>query len=286
MSNRSYLFVPAVSTKMMTKALNSESDSVIFDLEDAVAISEKEEVRERMKNYLFNNPAKKETYIRVNDFTTNFWKEDLLATIEAGANGIIVPKAESSHNLRTICETAVMALEKKKRDIFQFSIIPLIETARGIQFAFEVATAHFLIKRLAFGSIDYSLDIDCERTADGIELLYARSQIVNASKAAGLEGPIDSVYPILEDVQGLNREALTARILGFKGKLAIHPKQLNPIHAIFSPSQKAVEEALEIVEAFEAAVEQGIASIRVGNQFIDYPVYKKAKQLLKFSKQS
>lgn len=282
-TKRSYLFVPATSTKMIEKALGSEADCVILDLEDAVAISEKQEARERAKNYLQNNQPSKQVFIRINDFTTQFWREDLEAAIEAGASGVIVPKAESAINMKLICEIALVSLERQNKDTHSFTVLPLIETARGIQFAYEIACSHYLVKRLIFGSIDYSLDVDCELTADGVELLYARSQIVNASKAAGIGGPIDAVYPDLANESGLADEAQRARKLGFKAKLAIHPKQLNSIHDIFTPSQKEIDDAHEIVNAFEAAEQQGIASIAVGNKLVDYPVYKKAKGLLEFT---
>jgi citrate lyase subunit beta/citryl-CoA lyase len=280
---RSYLFVPATSNKMFDKALGSEADCVIFDLEDAVAITEKHNARERAKNYLKNNQPSKEVFIRINNFMTGFWRDDLEAAIEAGATGVIVPKVESAVNMKVICETVLTSLERQNKDPYSFIVLPLIETARGVQYAYEIASSNHLVKRLVFGSIDYSLDVDCELTDEGFELLYARSQIVNASKAAGIGSPIDAVYPNLANEQGLVDEALRARKLGFKAKLAIHPKQLNPIHDIFTPSQKEMEEALVIVTAFEAAEQQGIASIAVGNKLVDYPVYKKAKGLLQFT---
>lgn len=278
--HQSYLFVPGVSAQMFDKALDSEADCVIFDLEDAVAFSEKELARERLKNYLLNKPPGKDSLIRINDLTTTFWKDDLVAAIDANVSGIMVPKAECAWNLKGMCETAAAEFEKKGRNPFRFSVIPLIETARGVHSAFEIASAHPFINRLAFGSIDYCLDIDCELTEDGLELLFARSQMVNASKAAGIEGPIDTVYPQLENEKGLMDEALRARKLGFKGKLAIHPKQITAIHSIFTPTQEEIERASRIVSSFEAAEGRGIASIKVGSQFVDYPVYKKAKEIL------
>jgi citrate lyase subunit beta / citryl-CoA lyase len=280
---RSYLFVPATSTRMFEKALASEADCVIFDLEDAVAISEKMEARERAKNFLLNNQPSKDVLIRINDVSTNFWREDLEAAIEAGASGVIVPKAESAVSMKMVCETALISLERQKREIQSFVVLPLIETARGVQFAYEIASAYYFIKRLVFGSIDYCLDVDCDLTDDGTELLYARSQVVNASKAAGIGSPIDAVYPDLANEPGLINETSRAKKLGFKSKLVIHPKQVQPVHEIFTPNEKEIAEALEIVRAFEAAEQRGIASIAVENKLVDYPVYKKAKSLLQFA---
>lgn len=280
---RSYLFVPAISEKMMGKAVSSNADSVIFDLEDAVAINEKEIARERAKNYLLNYPAEKDVYIRINDFTTAYWRRDVECAVESGAKGIIVPKAESGSNMKVICQTVLDQLERAGRTDFRFEILPLIETALGVHFAYDIANSHHLIPRLVFGSIDYSLDVNCELTDGGEELYYARSQIVNASRAAGIGSPIDAVYPDLANEDGLNREAVRARISGFKAKLAIHPKQLNVIHQVFTPEEKELEEAREIVKAFEEAEQQGNASISVRNKLVDYPVYKKAKGLLQYS---
>ncbi|QOK28266.1 CoA ester lyase [Cytobacillus oceanisediminis] len=282
-AKRSYLFVPAISEKMMGKALSSGADSVIFDLEDAVAINEKEIARERAKNYLLNHLVNKDVYIRINDFTTVYWRSDIECAVESGVNGIIVPKAESGSNMKVICQSVLELLERSGRKEDRFEVLPLIETASGVHFAYEIANSHSLVPRLVFGSIDYSLDIDCELTDGGEELYYARSQIVNASRAAGIGSPVDAVYPDLSNEEGLSREALRARNSGFKSKLAIHPKQLNVIHNVFTPDEKVLQEAREIVEAFEEAELKGHASISVRNKLVDYPVYKKAKGLLQYS---
>ncbi|PLR75903.1 CoA ester lyase [Bacillus sp. V3-13] len=281
---RSYLFVPSVSVKMMEKAVASDSDCVIFDLEDAVAINEKEAARERIKQFLNNNKPPKEVFIRINDMLTSFWRADLETAIETRAAGIIVPKAENAANMIRLCEVAEQIMERKNQDeMDQFKVLPLIETAAGVHFAYEIAASHQRIPCLVFGSIDYSLDVDCELTEGGEELFYARSQIVNASRAAGKGSPVDAVYPDLANEKGLKLEALRAKQLGFKAKLAIHPKQLAAIHEVFTPSQKELDNAMEIVSAFEEAEQQGVASISVGKKLVDYPVYKKAKGLLQYS---
>ncbi|MDQ0219508.1 CoA ester lyase [Peribacillus cavernae] len=282
-TKRSYLFVPGTSLKMIEKALGSEADSVIIDLEDAVAINEKKAARETAVVALQSNCPKKDVYIRINDITTPLWREDLIAAIDAGAIGIIVPKAESAGNMKFICQTALEHFEKKNKNGNLFEVLPLIETARGIHCAYDIASSHFLIPRLVFGSIDFSLDVDCQLTEQGDELLYARSQIVIASKAAGVGSPVDAVYPGLGNEQGLKSEALRSRQLGFRSKLAIHPKQLDPIHDVHTPSQKEVEEAMNIVKVFELAEHQGCASISIGEKFVDYPVYKKAKTILQYA---
>lgn len=273
-SHRSYLFVPALKQSMIKKAIASEADCVIIDLEDSVAVTEKRLARETILESL-EHTSGSTVFLRINDLHTSFWEEDLSCAIQAGVTGIMLPKSESAEDIQTIT---------KKIDKAALTIIPLIETAKGVQQVAEIASSSQSVERLAFGSIDYSLDIDCQLTPGGLELLFARSQIVNASRAAKIYAPIDAVYPDLNNEDGLAQEAKLARQLGFKAKLLIHPKQVDPIHQIFSPSQQELDECEEIVEAFEQAEQQGVASIAYNNKLVDYPVYKRAKELLTSSK--
>jgi len=274
---RSYLFVPGSHREMINKAVYLNADSVILDLEDAVAISEKESAREIVKESLIRFGKEKEMIVRINDLDTPYWEEDLKCAVSNGAAGIMVPKSEDYQRIKSLCENIREFSSNYSRP---FQVIPLIETAKGVQFVHSIATADELIVRIAFGSIDFSLDIDCELTTNGLELLFARSQIVIASRAAGIGAPIDTVYPGLDNEAGLEKEAKMAKQLGFKAKLMIHPKQIEIVHQIFSASQEEINQATAIVKAFEQAENNGIASIMVNNQFVDYPVYKKAKNIL------
>lgn len=277
---RSFLFVPGNNLSIIRKATFSDADCVIIDLEDAVAQSEKVTVRETVKEALLSFGRQKDIIVRINDISTPYWKKDLAYAVENGAKGVMMPKAESADGVRLVCQEA----RKISKDVLnEFEIIPLIETAKGVQFAYLIAAADTMILRMAFGSIDFSLDIDCELTPNGLELLYARSQIVTASKAAGINAPIDAVYPDLSNEEGLEYEAKFARQVGFKAKLIIHPKQIPAVHSVFTPSETEIKRARDIVLAFEEAEKNGIASIKVQNQLVDYPVYKKAKSLLALS---
>lgn len=274
---RSYLFVPGTNIAIIQKAILSDADAVIIDLEDAVALSEKESAREIVKESLQKFSREKEIIVRINSLDTPFWEKDLSYAVCNGASGIMVPKSESHEDMKRVCEKV---REYSTHHLSRFQVIPLIETAKGIQFAYSIATADELIVRMAFGSIDFSLDIDCELTPSGLELLFARSQMVIASKAAGIGPPIDTVYPELTNETGLEHETKFAKQLGFKGKLMIHPKQIKAVHEAFSPSPKEIEQALAIVKAFEEAEKNGIASIKVNDQLVDYPIYKKARIIL------
>lgn len=272
---RSYLFVPARDLSIIKKAFSSIADVVILDLEDAVAVSEKQTARKIMKEALETNQDENRVMVRINSLDTDLWEADLEGAIRSGAGGIMVPKAESEQDMQKVCHRIREIAGDKTVDV-----IPLIESAKGVQFAYAIASADPLVSALAFGSIDFSLDIECELTAEGLELLYARSQLVIASKAAGIGSPIDAVYPDLTDEDGLKKQTVFAKQLGFKAKLVIHPKQLGVVHHVFSPSDEELALAGEIVEAFEQAEQTGKASIKVSGQFVDYPVYKKAKRIL------
>ncbi|MDT8861006.1 CoA ester lyase [Alkalihalobacillus sp. MEB130] len=273
--NRSYLFVPATKIKVIEKAVYSDADCIILDLEDAVAKSEKQNARllaiEALKKFKDEKPI----YVRINDLSTLYWEDDLECALLHGASGIVLPKAESKMDIKIVSNKI-----QQKKITDNFEVIPLIESAKGIQFIYEIVTADEMVSRLAFGSIDFSLDIDCQLTSNGYELLFARSQIVIASKAAGVAGPIDAVFPDLNNESGLKNEADFARQIGFKAKLIIHPKQIETVHHVFSPSKEEIEEAKQIVSAFEEAEKQGVASISVDNKLVDYPVYRRAKEIL------
>ncbi|MFD2925614.1 HpcH/HpaI aldolase/citrate lyase family protein [Halobacillus naozhouensis] len=281
---RSYLFVPARQLSMIRKAIQSEADCIIIDLEDAVVTAEKESAREIMIYTLQELKGAKPIYVRINDTSTPFWEEDITSSILNGASGVVVPKSESKEQMIHLCERVVKWLSSENAAYADgtspFDVIPLIETAKGVQHVDEIAGAHSFISNLAFGSIDYSLDIGCELTPEGKELIYPLSKIVVASRAAEIGGPIDAVYPDLSNHTGLVEEAKRSKNLGFKGKLIIHPKQLEAVNQLFAPSEREVQQAREIVDEFEKAELSGKASITVDGRLVDYPVYKKAKEIV------
>jgi citrate lyase subunit beta/citryl-CoA lyase len=163
--------------------------------------------------------------------------------------------------------------------------MPIIETAAGLARMAEIATASPRLRRLNFGAGDFSLDTNMTWTVGHEGLLWARIQVVIASRAAGLEPPLDTVYAQLDDERGLAAEAEQARRLGFQGKACIHPRQVEIVNAVFTPSEDEITRAREIVTAFERAEVEGVASIRIGGQFIDYPVAERARRTLEIAAQ-
>ena len=278
---RSLLFAPATHARHVEKALTGEADGVILDLEDAIAVAEKPDARHAARRALgARGVGGPRAYVRVNGLTTPFTYGDLCAIVGPGLDGIVLPKAESASQLATVD----WLLTQLERDAGlaegAIEVMPIIETALGLARIHEIAAASPRVKRLNFGAGDFSLDTNMTWTAGHEGILWARTQVVVASRAARLEAPVDTVYARLDDTEGLRAEAEQALRLGFQGKACIHPSQVEIVNAVFSPSASDVETARGIVEAFERAEAAGVASIRLGGQFIDYPVAARAQRTL------
>ena len=278
---RTTLFAPATHARHVEKALAGDADSVILDLEDAIALAEKATARQAARQALAARTVDgPRVYVRVNGLTTPYAYDDLCAIVAPGLDGVIMPKAESAHQIATL-DWLLTQLERAaglaEGDI---EIMPIIETAIGLTRIAEIAAASSRIARLNFGAGDFSLDTNMTWTAGHEGILWARTQVVVASRAARLEPPLDTVYARLDDAEGFRREAEQALRLGFQGKACIHPSQVVIANEVFSPSVSEVERAREIVAAFASAEAAGVASIRVGGQFIDYPVAARAQRTL------
>lgn len=282
---RTLLFAPGNVARRVEKALGSAADAVILDLEDAVPINEKEGVRPVVATAL-KQSRRVNCYVRVNALDTGLTIDDLTAVISVELDGIMAPKVETPADLEKI--DWYMGYLEKKQSIPRGSIdlIPLIENARGVENAPAIAGAVARVKRLCFGAVDYTADLGIDLTADGAEIFYARSRLVNASRAAGLEPPIDTVYPQIRDAGGLLEDTARARRLGFQGKLIIHPDQIEPVNRIFTPSEEEIAFARKVVSAFQEAEARGHAAITLeGGKFVDYPVVQNARRLLQLAEQ-
>ncbi|WCK56351.1 CoA ester lyase [Aneurinibacillus sp. Ricciae_BoGa-3] len=278
---RSWLFVPGSDSKKIEKARESLADVVIFDLEDAVSVNEKSSARNKVKEAV-NTRDGKLKYVRVNSFFTPFLIEDINSIVGEGLAGIILPKSENKEQLLLI-DYLMNQLERNKNLKQKIEIMPLIESACGIYNAYEIARSCDRIQRLAFGSVDFALDINAELTEDGNELLYARSQLVIASRAAGIEPPIDAVYLNIKDTGGLWKETRFVKQLGFQGKLVIHPNQIQTVNEVFVPSLQEIEESQIIVEAYGKALSEGIGVVQVKGKMVDVPVIERAKKIIEKS---
>ncbi|WP_225230484.1 HpcH/HpaI aldolase/citrate lyase family protein [Cytobacillus stercorigallinarum] len=273
----SFLFVPAISTKMVNKALTIKQSAIILDLEDSVAHSKKHVAREKVSGYMseLNEWDRQRVYIRINDSDSPYFYHDLQLVKGCRPRGVFIPKSEDKNMIKKVA--TYLADES-------IALIPLIETAKGIHYSFDIATATKTVERLAFGAVDYCLDTNIEVGERREELLYARSQLVNASAAAKTLPPIDSVFLQLENSNDLIKETNHGRKLGFAGKLAIHPNQVVWINDVYhQESKNRIQEAKEVIRLFENAEKEGKASINVNGRLVDYPVYKQAKKILQIN---
>src|SRR6185437_1003141 len=276
---RSVLFAPGNHPRKVAKVFAAGADAVILDLEDAVAIAEKPATRPAVVAALATERHCR-AFIRVNAMTTDFCHGDLAAIVVPGLDGIVLPKVEAPWQLKAV-DWLIGALERE-RGLPQggIDLVPIIETGAGVAAVREIAASGTRVRRLAFGAGDYSVDMNLPWTRDEAEMAHARATIAVASRAAGLEPPIDTVFADLRDPEGFAAAARRALAAGFQGKMCIHPDQVAPANTVFTPGEAEVARARKIVAAFEAAEAAGSASIQLDGQFIDYPIVERARRVL------
>ena len=280
---RSMLFVPGDKEKMLLKSLALGADSVIWDLEDAVALTEKQTARATICKTLQNiQSAHVPIYIRVNSLGTNMLDVDLDSVVQQGVYGILFPKAESSSQVKEL--DSIMSRVEKQRGLPEGSVKVqcLLETCLGIIHAYAIASASPRVEAVCFGAEDFTLDLGTPRTRDGIESAYSRAAIAVAAGAAKVLA-IDSVYSDLNDEEGLVNECRMVRQLGYRGKFAIHPKQLDVINREFSPSESELAFAQRIMEAFNRPENVNAGVITVDGKMIDAPILERARRLVRFN---
>jgi citrate lyase subunit beta / citryl-CoA lyase len=281
---RTALFVPGNRPDRVDKAVKTSADAVIIDLEDAVAFTEKEASRSKVRDKIIEH-AERKIIVRVNSLDSPFFEGDLAEVVTGNLVCLMVPKVESAAHVREINEN-LLKIEKEKGMLEgSVSIIPLIESAGAVQNIFEIVTEKTAPSRIycvAFGAADYTLDMGIEITKEGAELSYPRSRIAVASRAAGIEPPLDTPFMMdLKDMEALKVDAGRAKQLGFQGKLCIHPNQIEPCHAIFSPTKEEILYAERVVQVFEEAEKEGSAAIQLDGKFIDYAVVERARRIRK-----
>jgi citrate lyase subunit beta / citryl-CoA lyase len=276
---RSFLFAPGNHQRRVEKALSLGADAVILDLEDACPIAEKVATRAVVVAACRKDRAGL-GYVRVNATTTEFGHGDIVAVVQQGIDGIVLPKVESADELKAV-EWVISSLERERGlPPGRFDIIPIVETAKGIANARAITSAGTRVKRIAFGAGDFTLDMGLTWTREELELLPYRSECVLASRAAGIEAPIDTVWVDLKDAEGFRASTARIKELGFQGKMCIHPDQVPVVDEVLSASSAEAEWSRKVVEAFDAAEKAGSASIQLEGKFIDYPIVYRARRVL------
>jgi citrate lyase subunit beta/citryl-CoA lyase len=267
---RSYLYVPGSDQRRIEKALASEADTVILDLEDAVAPNRKEEARTTVAEVL-RSEHEKPVFVRINAPDSVLAEEDVEAVAGPRLAGLRLPKTESAEAARRVAQW----LDKLGCEA---GLQCLIESALGLEFAFEIARAHEKVVGMSLGEADLAADLGVRGDAG---LLYARSRLVAATRAAGLPGPVQSVYTNVRDAEGLRRSTMEGKNMGFVGRSAIHPAQIEVINEVFTPTEEEIAEAKDLLARLEESTGTGTGAFALEDgRFVDEAVVGSARLTL------
>jgi citrate lyase subunit beta/citryl-CoA lyase len=275
---RSRLYLPGSEPKFFINARIHEADGYILDLEDSVHPDEKDAARILVRNTLREvGFGRGERMVRINQLPLGI--EDLAEVVPEAPDLILLPKTETPDAVREVDE-AVTGLLGKNGMNHDVRLMPILESALGVENAFAIAKASPRVVALTIGLEDLTADLGVPKTAEGDETRYARSRLVNAAHAARVQA-IDSVYGDVEDTDGLRRYGLRSRAMGFEGMGCIHPRQIAVIHEVYAPAAAEIEKAARIVAAFEEAQAKGLGVVSLGTKMIDPPVVARAQRVLR-----
>ncbi|CAG0993463.1 (S)-citramalyl-CoA lyase [Anaerolineae bacterium] len=280
---RSHLYAPGNNARLLAKVFSAGADAVVLDLEDAVPPSEKIRARELVAETLRQRSGKIETitFVRINHPSSGLAEDDIRAVVQPGLSGLRLPKVEDAGMVRQVSDWVEKAEGANGLPVGSVVFICTIESAVGVFRAYEIATAHPRVMALGFGAADLARDLGIIPGPEGHETLYALSQLVIASRVAGLRPPIDSVYRYLDDSTGLEKSARQAKALGLFGKSAIHPKQVPIINAVFTPTEAEIVDARKIVALAQETETQGKGAVQNSRgEFIDVAVVRRAQGIL------
>lgn len=283
---RSLLFVPGNNPGMLVNAPVFGSDSVIFDLEDAVSPTEKDAARILVRNALKElDYGDTEIVVRVNGNDTPFWKEDLKAIIPQEPDCIMPPKIQTKDDVKRFDEYISELENKEGLPEGKIKLIPLIETALGVENAYEIASASSRVVAIFLGAEDLTANLGAKRTKEGQEIFYSRSRIVVAAKAAQVSA-LDTPFTDVDDEEGLIKDAIFAKDLGFDGKTVISPRHIDGVNKVFTPSEEEIEYAKRVIDAIEQGKAEGKGVISLDGEMIDAPIVARAEKIMELAKAS
>ena len=277
---RSMLFIPGNTPNLLINGNCLGADAVIFDLEDAVSPAEKDSARILVRNTMkYLDFRGIEIIVRINSSDTDYWKKDLDEIMQYRPDLIMLPKSATADDILTV--SSYMSETEKKYALADNTVklMPLIETAMGVENAYSVASACERVAAIFLGAEDLTADLRCRRTKEGKEIEYARSRLVSAARAAGVD-VYDTPFTDVNDDEGIYLDAEHARSLGFTGKASISPRHVQVINKVFSPSQKDIDYAYEVMDAIRQAKEQGRGAIALHGKMIDAPIVARARQTI------
>ncbi|MDF2668931.1 MAG: citrate lyase subunit beta / citryl-CoA lyase [Paenibacillus sp.] len=269
-----YLFSPGDSRKKLDKAIGSGADVVIIDLEDGVAAEDKEQARHVVRTLLDEirdrSNGRPRIMLRINPVSSVYFVDDMPLLQDERIEGVMIPKCEGAADIRSVAESNP-----------NIDLIPLIESVAGVRYLEAIASADRRVRRVAFGAVDYALDLGAEWSACGDERKFAMGQLVFMSRALGMDPPIDAVFPVTKDKAALQVDTEYGRKVGFYGKMIIHPGQIEWVREVYRVTAEQLEWSTKVVHAYEQR--SGVGSMELEGKLIDLPIYKKAKRIVESS---
>ncbi len=282
---RSMLFLPGNNPNMLINGGCLGADAVIFDLEDAVSPAEKDAARILVRNtFRYMDFGTCERIVRINSADTAFWQADLDEIVPQKPEMILLPKTNTPEDVQVVDDYMTKLEEKLGFPKNTVALMPLIETAMGVENAYQIASASSRVQAIFLGAEDLTADLQCKRTKEGAEIAYARSRMVMAARAAGV-AVYDTPFTGVDDDEGIVTDTQYAKGLGFSGKASISPRHVEVINRIFSPTEKEIDYAYEVLEAIELANRQGKGAIALHGKMIDAPIVNRAKQTVAMAEQ-
>ncbi len=279
---RTMMYVPGNNPGKLQSAGIYGADSIIFDLEDAVAVTEKDAARDLVASAVRDIRYSCEVAVRINHISTPFGHDDLRCILEAKPDMIRLPKAEYPEEIKVIADLIGRAEVKYGYPAGSIKMMASIESAQGLVNACAIAKAHPRMAAIALGGEDFIADLNTTRSEDGAELAYARSQIVVAARVARIHA-IDSVSTILNDDEAFLREARMIKQLGFDGKSCVHPRQVELMHKVYTPTAKEVAQARRILDGIKLALERKSGVIAVDGKMVDGPIITRAERIIAYA---
>ena len=277
---RSMLFLPGNNPNMLINGNCLGADAVIFDLEDAVSPDEKDAARILVRNTMrYMDFRGCEIIVRINSIDTPYWQKDLDQIMPYQPGLILLPKTGSAADVLAADGYMTQVEEKLGMEPGTVGLMPLIETAMGVENAFAIASATKRVKALFLGAEDLTADLQCKRTKEGREIEYARTRLVMAARAAGID-VYDTPFTDVNDDEGIEADAALAKSLGFSGKASISPRHVDVINRVFSPTIAEIDYAYEVMEAIALAKQQGKGAIALRGKMIDAPIVMRAQRTI------
>lgn len=273
------MFVPGNNPAMMQDAFIYGPDSIMLDLEDSVAMAEKDAARLLVYNALRTvDYGDTEMVVRINPLSTPYGKKDVEAVVKAGVHVVRMPKTETAEEVHEV-EREIERVEAELGCVGRTKIMAAIESALGVVNAYAIATASPRMMGIALGAEDYCANLKTQRSPEGMELLLARQTIVVAARAAGIDA-LDTVYSNLNDMETFRKEVELIKTLGFDGKSIINPRQIQVVNEVFAPTAKAIEKARAIIAAIKEAEARGSGVVSLNGKMVDRPVVIRAQRTI------